>query len=98
MGGIATLVGYIMELVALKRLAESLNRHAIWDNALKAVVVAVVGTITLIVLILSPPLWAYVLSTPLHLLVAALLRSLGGSLRSRLLVRITHRKILRRRL
>ncbi len=48
-GGIATLVGYIMELVALKRLAESLNRHAIWDNALKAVVVAVVGIIALIV-------------------------------------------------
>jgi hypothetical protein len=46
MGGIATLVGYIMELVALKRLAESLNKHAIWDNALKAVFVAVVGTIT----------------------------------------------------
>jgi len=33
-GGIATLAGYIMELVALKRLAEALNRHAIWDNAL----------------------------------------------------------------
>jgi len=52
MGGIATLVGYIMELVALKRLAESLNRYAIWDNALKAVVVTVVGIITLIVLFL----------------------------------------------
>jgi len=24
-----------MELVALKRLAEALNRHAIWDNALR---------------------------------------------------------------
>ena len=72
-GGIATLVGYIMELVALKRLAEALNRHVIWDNALKAVVVAVVGTITLIVLFLRPPLWAYVLSTSLHLLVVALL-------------------------
>ena len=33
-GGIATLAGYIMELVALKWLAEALNRHAIWDNAL----------------------------------------------------------------
>jgi hypothetical protein len=31
-GGIATLVGYIMELVALERLAESLNRHAIWET------------------------------------------------------------------
>jgi len=52
-GGIATLAGYIMELVALKRLAEALNRHAIWGNALKAVAVAVVGTITLIVLFLA---------------------------------------------
>jgi hypothetical protein len=41
-----------MELVALRRLAEALNKPAIWDNALKAVVVAVVGTITLMAIFL----------------------------------------------
>lgn len=97
-GGIATLAGYIMELVALKRLAEALNGHAIWGNALKAVAVAVVGTITLIVLSL---ILLFVPSTcyePLLLLVESHLRSLGGSFRSRLRDCVIHRKILQKRL
>jgi len=48
LGGLATLAGYIVELIAIKRLSEAFNNPAIWRNALKAVITAIVGTVVLI--------------------------------------------------
>jgi uncharacterized membrane protein len=48
LGGLATLVGYIVELIAIKRLSEAFNNPAIWRNALYAVIIAIVGTVVLI--------------------------------------------------
>jgi len=48
LGGLATLVGFIVELIAIKRLSEAFNNPAIWRNALNAVIAAIVGTVVLI--------------------------------------------------
>jgi hypothetical protein len=48
LGGLATLAGYIVELIAIKRLSEAFNNPAIWRNALNAVIIAIVGTVVLI--------------------------------------------------
>jgi len=48
LGGLATLAGYIVELIAIKRLSEAFNNPAIWRNALNAVITAIVGTVVLI--------------------------------------------------
>jgi uncharacterized membrane protein len=48
LGGLATLAGYIAELIAIKRLSEAFNNPAIWRNALNAVITAIVGTVVLI--------------------------------------------------
>jgi uncharacterized membrane protein len=48
LGGLVTLAGYIVELIAIKRLSEAFNNPAIWRNALYAVITAIVGTVVLI--------------------------------------------------
>jgi uncharacterized membrane protein len=48
LGGLATLAGFIVELIAIKRLSEAFNNPAIWRNALNAVIAAIVGTVVLI--------------------------------------------------
>jgi uncharacterized membrane protein len=48
LGGLATLAGYIVELIAIKRLSEAFNNPAIWRNALNAVILAIVGAVVLI--------------------------------------------------
>ena len=48
LGGLVTLAGYIVELIAIKRLSEAFNNPAIWRNALNAVILAIVGTVVLI--------------------------------------------------
>lgn len=48
LGGLATLAGFIVELIAIRRLSEAFNNPAIWRNALNAVIAAVVGTVVLI--------------------------------------------------
>jgi uncharacterized membrane protein len=48
LGGLATLAGCIVELIAVKRLSEAFNNPAIWRNALYAVITAIVGTVVLI--------------------------------------------------
>jgi uncharacterized membrane protein len=45
LGGLVTLAGYIVELIAIKRLSEAFNNPAIWRNALYAVITAIVGTV-----------------------------------------------------
>jgi len=52
LGGLAALAGYVVELVALKRLAEAFNNRAIWSNALKTVIL--VATAALALLIVTP--------------------------------------------
>ena len=48
LGGLATPAGYIVELIAIKRLSEAFNNSAIWRNALNAVILAIVGIVVLI--------------------------------------------------
>jgi len=48
LGGLATLAGFIVELIAIKRLSEAFNNPAIWRNALNAVIAAIAGTVVLI--------------------------------------------------
>jgi uncharacterized membrane protein len=63
LGGLATLAGYIVELIAIKRLSEAFNNPAIWRNALNAVITAIVGTVVLIASI-----FAFLFGLPLLLI------------------------------
>jgi uncharacterized membrane protein len=63
LGGLVTLAGYIVELIAIKRLSEAFNNPAIWRNALNAVITAIVGTVVLIASI-----FAFLFGLPLLLI------------------------------
>lgn len=63
LGGLATLAGYIVELIAIKRLSEAFNNPAIWRNALNAVITAIVGTVVFIASI-----FAFLFGLPLLLI------------------------------
>jgi len=65
LGGVATLAGYVVELVALRRLSEALNNQAIWDNALRGVIVAIIGAGVLIITILGL-IFGWSLLLPVH--------------------------------
>jgi uncharacterized membrane protein len=63
LGGLATLAGYIVELIAIKRLSKAFNNPAIWRNALNAVITAIVGTVVFIASI-----FAFLFGLPLLLI------------------------------
>jgi len=66
LGGLATLAGFIVELIAIKRLSEAFNNPAIWRNALNAVITAIVGTVVLIASIFALLLGSPLLLKPMN--------------------------------
>ncbi len=63
LGGLATLTGFIVELIAIKRLSEAFNNPAIWRNALYAVITAIASIfaflfgLTLLIIPMNPYLY-----------------------------------------